>query len=267
MLQGVLIAILFCPVKVHHFVLTGWPTQINWEEEYRPYFQKQFELSAHQGCLLLGNRVIVPPCVPSKVMEVLHSTHSGVSRMKALARSYIWWPQMDAEIERAVKNCARCQECQKSPAKAPLHLWEWPKCAWFRVHADYAGPIDGMSFLVLVDAYSKWLEVLPVKSPTTRSTVEALRTVFATHGLPEMLVTDFGTAFTSREFKDFTSRDTIRHVTTSPYHPSSNGLAERAAQPFKKAFKKLAPDSVNRKLAQFFLQYRLTPQEPHPSSC
>ena len=118
-----------------------------------------------------------------------------------------------------------------------------------------------MSFLVLVDAYSKWLEVLhvPVKSPTTRSTVEALRTVFATHGLLEMLVTDNGTAFTSREFKDFISRNAIRHVTTSPYYPSSNGLAERVVQTFKKAFKKLAPDSVNRRLAQFLLQYHLTP--------
>ena len=127
--------------KVHHFVITGWPTQLKGEEECRPYFQRQFELLAHQGCLPWGNRVIVPPRVRSKVMEVLHSTHSGASRMKALARSYVWWAQMDAEIEKVVKNCVRCQECQKSPAKAPLHLWEWPERAWSRVHADYVGPI------------------------------------------------------------------------------------------------------------------------------
>ena len=179
--------------------------------------------------------------------------------MKALARSCVWWPQMDAEIEKVVKNCARCQQCQKSPAKAPLHPWEWPERAWSQVHADYAGPIDGMSFLILVDAHSKWLEVPHVKSRTTRSTVEAMQTVFATHGLPEMLVTDNGTPFMSREFKDFTGCNAIRRVTTSPYHLSSNGLVERAVQTFKKALKKLAPGSVNQRLAQFLLHYRLTP--------
>ena len=115
--------------------------------------------------------------------------------MKSLARSYVWWPSMDSDIEQRVKNCQLCQQHLNAPAKAPLHPWEWPERAWSRVHVDYAGPMDGLMFLIVVDAYSKWMEVVPVKSATSQATIEKLRTIFVTHGLPEMLVSDNGSAF------------------------------------------------------------------------
>ena len=107
-------------------------------------------------------------------MEVLHSTHPGVSRMKTLARSYVWWPSRDSDIEKRVKNCHLCQQHLNAPTKAPLHPWEWPERAWSRVHVDYAGPMDGLMFLIVVDAYSKWMEVVPVKSATSQVTIEKL---------------------------------------------------------------------------------------------
>ena len=160
---------------------------------------------------------MVPPKVRERVFDVLHSTHPGVSRIKSLAQSYVWWPGMDAEIEQTVKCCQSCQENIKAPAKEPLHLWEWPERAWSHVHVDYAGPFEGLMFLIVVDAYSKWMEVVPVCNATSQSTIEKLRIVFATHGLPEMLVSDNGSVFTSAEFEQFTSRNSIRHVLTSPY--------------------------------------------------
>ena len=152
--------------------------------------------------------------------------HPGITRMKGLARSYVWWPGMDAAIEDRAKECYLCQESQKSPVKAPLHPWEWPERAWARVHVDFAGPFEDHMFLLLVDAHSKWMEIHPVKRADSKTTIQKLRTIFATHGLPEMLVSDNGSVFTSAEFQEFTSRNAIRHVTTAPYHPSSNGLAE-----------------------------------------
>ena len=114
------------------------------------------------------------------------------------------------------------------PAVAPLQPWEWPQRPWIWLHLDYAGPFLGQMLLILVDAHSKWMEVHPVTTATSSITIEHLRVILATHGLPEMLVTDNGSVFTSSDFKDFTKRTGIRHVTSAPYHPASNGLAVRA---------------------------------------
>ena len=173
--------------------------------------------------------------------------------MKSLACSFVWWPGLDQE---KVKKCNICQRSRHQPAKAPMHQWELPEHPWSRLHADYAGPFMGYMFLIVVDAFTKWLEVKPVKSATT---TDQLRSIFATHGLPEMLVTDNGTVFTSMEFQQFMKRNGIRHVKTAPYHPASNGLAERAVQAFKEHMKKSSNDSIETRVARFLFSYRRTP--------
>jgi len=97
---------------------------------------------------------------------------------------------MDNKLESAVRHCAKCQEHQKLPPKAPVHPWECPDRPSARVHIDYAGPVQGKMILVMVDAHSKWIEALLVSSATSQSTIEKLRVVFATHSLPEVLVSD-----------------------------------------------------------------------------
>ena len=92
--------------------------------------------------------------------------------------------------------------------------------------------------LVIVDAHSKWLEALTVSTATSQSTIEKLRSIFATHGLPEVLMSDNGTAFTSAEFAAFTEANGIKHLRSAPYHPASNGLADRAVPTLKAAIKK-----------------------------
>ena len=94
-----------------------------------------------------------------------------------------------------------------------------------RLH-DYAGPIDGKMFLILTNAHSKWISAFHTKTATSAAVIDELRTVFATFGLPEVTVTDNGTCFTSTEFESFLQSNGIEHLTSAPYHPSSNGLAE-----------------------------------------
>ena len=127
-----------------------------------------------------------------------------------LARSTVWWPGIDKDVDARVKNCPECQLHEKSPALAPLHPWEWPSRPWARIHIDHAGPFLGKLFLVVVDAFSKWLEVVIVPSTSSSATINVLRSIFATHGLPELLVSDNGTAFTSEEFHLFTKNNGIR---------------------------------------------------------
>ena len=84
--------------------------------------------------------------------------------------------------------------------------------------------------LVIVDAYSKWIEAHIVNSATTAVTINTLRVTFATHRLPDVIVSDNGTNFTNNEFPAFMKNNRIKHVRTAPYHPASNGQAERANQ-------------------------------------
>ena len=127
-------------------------------------------------------------------MSILHDSHPGSVRMKDLARSHVWWPKMDQALEACVKGCNTCQEQRKMPATAALHPWEWPSRPWTRLHIDYAGPFMGKMFLIIIDAHSKCLDVHSVNTATAETTIAKLRSMFATHGLPEMIVSDNGTS-------------------------------------------------------------------------
>ena len=246
--------------KVKKWLTDGWPERER-EEDLRPYRQRKDELSLQDGCILWGQRVIVPEPGHKLVVEELHAGHQGISRMKSLARSFVWWPKLDADLEDRAKRCEICQVHQKAPAPAPLHPWEWPEMPWCRLHLDYAGPFQGKMFLLIIDAHSKWLDAHVVESATSAVTIQKLESSFSCHGLPVTVVTDNGSAFTSQEFKDFLRSNGVKHVTTSPYHPASNGLVERAVQTMKMALKKTADKrmSVESRLLQFLFQYRITP--------
>jgi hypothetical protein len=140
-----------------------------------------------------------------------------------------------------------------------MHPWAWPDKPWSRVHVDFAGPVDGQMLLILVDAHSKWLEVHICKSTTSAATISKLRRTFSQLGLPDILVSNNGPNLTSAEMREFTERNGIRHIKVAPYHPSSNGLAERAVRTVKEALKKASDGPLEKRLARFLLTYRVTP--------
>ena len=144
-----------------------------------------------------------------------------------------------SEIEARVRQCHTCQLQQAVPAIAALKPWNWPTRPWARLHLDYASPFEGKMVLVLIDTHSKWIKAFHTKSATSAAVVEELRTVFAQFRIPEVIVTDNGTCFTSLEFETFLKNKGIQHLTSAPYHPSSNSLAERAVQIVKKGLKKV----------------------------
>ena len=204
---------------------------------------------------------MVPTQGQKAVLKELHETHLGASKMKAVAQSYIWWPKMDADIEEVARKCPNCQQNTSDPAKAPLHQWEWPAQPWCRLHLDFAGPYLGRMILVLVDAHSKWLDVQIMDTITSEKTIARLPSIFATHGLPQQIVTDNAPTFTSQEFEKFTRQNGIKYTFSAPYHPSSNGLAERAVQTFKQALRQMQGErgSISEKLSKFLFKYQITP--------
>ena len=246
--------------RVLTYVRSGWPSVT--EPEFRAFKQRQEELSTDGDCLMWGGRVVVPEKLRNRVLQELHAGHLGAGKMKQLARRYVWWPGLDSELESLARDCGDCVEKRAAPPKASLHPWEPTKGPWERVHVDFAGPFQGSMFLVVHDSYSKWLEVIPMKATSAERTVQELRTLFARLGLPKQIVSDNGPQFTSGEFAEFMRQNGIRHIRVAPYHPSSNGAAEKAVQTVKNSLKASIQDgqSLATRLARFLMTYRTTPQ-------
>ncbi|KAJ8873519.1 hypothetical protein PR048_024337 [Dryococelus australis] len=196
------------------------------------------ELTVEEDCILLGSRVVIPEIQQNVILALLHEEHPGFSHMKILARSHIWWPGLDGQIEAVVQSCHACQCVQPSTRKVALQQWPWPARKWQRVHVDFA-MTSGRDLLIVMDAHSKWVDVFVMHSTTAIEVMIAkLRTLFSSYRLPEIIFSDNGPQFTSEDFRAFMMRNGIRHMLTPPYHPQSNEMAERVVQDVKKGLLK-----------------------------
>lgn len=225
--------------------------------------QKTFSLV--DNILMYGERVVIPNTLHKRILKDFHTGHPGINRMKSLMRAYVYWKGMDNDVTTMVGRCKGCILASKSPNI--LHN-PWPKTdkPWSRIHIDFAGPINKWHYLVIVDSYSKWPEVFQMKKPTSQKVIYKLHELFARFGVPDTIVSDNGTQFTSKDFADFCQNFQVEHVRIPPYHPRSNGLAERFVDTLKRALRK-ATGTPTRKALQLFLQvYRITPNKSAPTS-
>lgn len=248
--------------RVLQLVMSGWPEVCD-DKNLGPYFSRRLELSCEQNCVLWGSRVVIPPRSRKKMLEELHWEHPGMCGMKAIARTCVWWPKMDEQIEEACRVCSVCQSVRSGPPSAPLIPWKWPTRPFQRIHVDFCQ--DGNDyFLVVIDSHSKWIDVHHMTTTTAMRTIDELRLIFASHGLPEELVSDNGPQFVSFEFAEFVRKNGIKHTLVPPYHPQSNGAAERAVRVVKEALLKQVIQgtkgmSMKHRLANFLFRYRTTP--------
>lgn len=244
-------------------VLQGlWSGQVlDARPEGGPYESRFNEMGVHQNCVLWGNRVVVPACLQGEVLKLLHESHPGVSKMKAVARSHVWWPSLDSDIVATVQGCGACQQQQRPSRPVPLMPWPFPDRAWSRIYVDYAGPYRNSYFFIAIDAFSKWIEVFPVSSPSAGSTIACMRVMFANHGLPDMVVSDNGPAFVSEAYEIFLKKNGVKRMLVPPCHPASNGAAERAVQTMKVKLQKVGTGDLHAQIARILLTYRSTPHE------
>ena len=126
---------------------------------------------------MYGERVVIHAVLTRKSLKDFRTVHSGMSRTSALMQSYVYWPDMDKDIENMVKSCKSCVSVTKAP---PIKFNPWPKTdkPSSRLHIDYAGPIKG-TYFVIVDSFTKYPEVCKCKTPTTK----VLQELFARFGL------------------------------------------------------------------------------------
>ena len=245
--------------KVKKFVLDGWRNSE--DNSILPYKRKQLELTIEGGCVMWGHRVCIPTNLRKQILSELHSIHLGIVKTKAVARSYVWWPGLDSDIEDLTKTCQLCLENADNPPRAMLNCWTWPVGPNYRIHADFCGPIEGHMYLVITDAHSKWLDIREMTNITAANTIKELREYFSSWGLPHCIVTDNGPTFTSFEFSQYLKQYAIKHTKTAPYHPASNGAAENAVRSFKAKFKIMLKSKLSRHeaLNKYLFYYRATP--------
>lgn len=249
--------------KVGRFIEVGWPSILSQSEsEIKPYFDRKFALTVQSNCILLQTeytRVIIPKSIQDSVLQLLHEGHWGSTRMKQVARRHVWFPNIDKEIERVVSNCNVCQSNMSDPRKT-FSSWPAANHPWERIHVDFAGPFFSKMWLICVDAFSKFPYTVELKDITAATTIQALQSIFTIEGLPVTIVSDNGTQFTSEEFRKFCKLNSITHLTSAPFHPASNGQAERFVRTFKASFSKIMIDEDNRQksLFKFLNTYRAT---------
>ncbi|XP_039447993.1 uncharacterized protein K02A2.6-like [Culex pipiens pallens] len=248
--------------KVVQYLEGEWPASASEIDnpDVKAFYHRKESLALTQGCILFGQRVVVPETYRKRILQRLHHGHPGMVRMKSLARSFVYWPHIDKQVEDTVKQCADCAAAAKSPPHSPPEAWPTPAGPWQRIHIDYAGPIDGLYFLIIVDAFSRWPEIYPTTTTTARATIQFLRSTFARLGLPMVLVSDNAAQFTCDEFESYCKANGITHILTAPYHPQSNGQAERFVDTVKRGMKKINKgEPLQETLDVFLATYRSTP--------
>ena len=250
--------------QICSYVERGWPQdRARIPEHCVTFYEKRESLSFEEGILLWGGRIVVPEVFRKKVLQTLHEGHPGIWAMRALSRFYVWWPKIDDEVEQYVKGCDRCQENRTREPETLLYSWNIPSEPWSRIHVDYAGPFEGKYWLVVIDAYSKWLEIKECQSTTAAVTIKLLREMFCRLGVPKLIVSDNGPQFASLEFKHFCISNNVTHVRSTPYHPKTNGLAERAVRTFKErvTMSRQHTEDLELRVQKFLISYRNTPQK------
>ncbi|XP_062542494.1 uncharacterized protein K02A2.6-like [Armigeres subalbatus] len=248
--------------QVAQFLHSSWEIksgkQMN--PEMAAFYNRRDSLTVIQGCILFGERVVIPTIQQKQILQRLHHGHPGMVRMKCLARSSVYWPGIDHQIEDFVKQCKDCAAVSKSPPHAPPEAWPRPAGPWERIHVDYAGPIEGFYFLLIIDAFSKWPEIFSSTTTTSKASIGFLKSTFTRFGLPSTIVSDNGPQFASDEFDTFCKTNGITHIRTAPYHPQSNGQAEPYVDTMKRAMKKINKgEPLQETLEVFLATYRSTP--------
>jgi hypothetical protein len=166
---------------------------------------------------------------------------------------------MSEKITEMVNRCDVCRTYQKRQTKEPLQPHSVPERPWQKIGVDLF-TFSQQEYLLLVDYYSKFIEVEWLKSDTRSATIIThLKSQFARHGIPEIVISDNGPQFSSREFQAFAKEWEFSHQTSSPYHAQSNGMAERGIQTIKLMLKKSKADGKDPYLS--LLGLRSTPLE------
>ncbi|UYV78302.1 K02A2.6-like, partial [Cordylochernes scorpioides] len=240
--------------NVAFYFNNGWPAKCQLSPLERSFYEVRDEIGEENGLLMRGLRVIIPSNMRKDDLNRIHAGHQGITKCRARAKDHVWWPGVGQEIQDMVKTCEKCIENQ--PLKhEPLIPNDFPERPWQKVEMDLFH-YEGNEYLVVVDYFSRFIEVVRLTKLSSEAVVDHCKAIFARHGIPDIVISDNGPQFrpsTTSAFTKFASEVGFWHITSSPKHPQSNGQAEAAVKIVKNLMKK------NKDLVLALMEYRATP--------
>ena len=152
-------------------------------QEIKPFWDIKHELSFEEGLILRGARIYIPEKLQTSVLQCLHQSHMGIEKTKARANEIIFWPGMTKNIETIISKCDTCNMFRKKQQKESMMSHEVPKQAWEKI-SFYIFCFGGQDFLLVVDYFSKFPIVCPLRGKTAQHIIEQLREIFSNYGIP-----------------------------------------------------------------------------------
>ena len=217
--------------EISKYVKEGWPEKENLKGMIRYYWPYRAQLTLVNDLLLYESRIVIPPALRQDVLDKLHEGHQGIVKCRRRAIQSVWWPGVSKNVKELIDNCRICCQTRKNSPE-PLIITPMPGWPWQRIAADLM-EFKKSQYLVVVDYYSRYIELSKLESTSSSSVINHLKSIMARHGVPETLVSDNGLQFASKEFVLFTKNYGFNHVTISPGHASGNGEVERAVRTVK----------------------------------
>ena len=237
-------------------VANGWPEL---KKDCHPllvdYWTYREEISAENGLLFKGHRLIVPEKLSNGVLQNIHEGHFGFEKMQLRAREAVFWPGITSDLLQTAQSCEVCQTFSRSQQRETLLPHEVPQGPWEKLGIDFF-EFRSSTYLLIADYYSKFPVIRKVRSTDANATTD-LKQVFSEYGVPQTVMTDNGPPFSSKEFAAFANQYRFGHITSSPRYPQSNGFVERMVQTVKQSMRKCAAAGHDPNLAM--LIYRAAP--------
>lgn len=230
---------------------SGWPEYSTLDAVLKQYWRERAVLTVENGLLLRGIRLVIPSAMRNTVLEKVHEGHQGVVKCRERARETVWWPGLSGQLNELVLHCRTCIKERTNPTQ-PLMRSELPDRPWQKLGADMF-TLDTTNYLLVVDYYSRYVEIARLTPTRSEDVIVHLKSIFARHGIPEVLVSDNGPQFSSCNFAQFAVDYGFKHITSSPKYPQSNGEAERHVQTVKNLLKRAKDPYLS------LLAYRATP--------
>ena len=222
--------------QIIEFCQTKWPSKASLSKDIQPYYSTAAEISLENGLLMRGGRITIPSELQPEMLAKLHDGHLGITKCRARARQSIWWPGLSKQLGETVKNCSECCKHQSQRAE-PLISTQLPDLPWQKVGTDLF-QWKNHQYLLIVDYYSRYIEISKLSGTTADNIINHTKSIFARHGIPEVVYSDNGPQFSSEAHKQFALAYHFKHVTSSPYFPQSNGEAEKAVGTIKRLLRK-----------------------------